>query len=154
MIKNFFDKLISKIKTDVFFLVFFACLIAILTAIFFKFVVKLTPCPLCIWQSLIYFGILLTSLTGLLFKRIRKILFYAIFILMILELSVSIYHIGVEHYIFSETQLCIASQVSCADVQFKFMNLSLTEWNFIYVSFLIYYFISRGKKDGLFAWRS
>jgi disulfide bond formation protein DsbB len=151
--------MLEKIKTDSFLLIFCASLGALLLAYTAEFVFNLVPCMLCIYQRIPYFILLCVSLSGLLCSKSRKYLSWLVILSLIAELLLAAYHIGVEHYWIEEKYMCqidhqlsalslgkIAS--SCSDVRFKFMNLSMAEWNFIYVAAILYAFLKLERKNG------
>lgn len=151
--------MLEKIKTDSFFLIFCASLGALLLAYIAELFFNLVPCTLCIYQRIPYFVLLAISLSGLLCQKSRKYLVYIIGLALLAELLLAGYHIGVERYWIEESYMCqIDNQLSvlsigkvassCSDVRFKFMNLSMAEWNLIYVASILYVFFKLERKNG------
>lgn len=151
--------MLEKIKTDSFFLIFCVSSGALLFAYIAEFFFNLVPCMLCIYQRIPYFILLGISLCGLLCQKSRKYLVYLVILALIVELSLAAYHIGVEHYWIEENHMCqidnklsalsfkqVAS--SCSDVKFKFMNLSMAEWNLVYIIAILYAFRKIERKNG------
>jgi disulfide bond formation protein DsbB len=147
---------IKEFIIDDFGLIITASLLALAGAYFSQYIGKLQPCILCVYQRLPYFLLAIVALIALRFHKIRKPLAYVIVVLLIGEIALAIYHVGIERYIFKESYICqlrndgLAS--TCSQVLFRFMNLSMAEWNVIYASSILYYFIKRGRKNGSFTW--
>lgn len=149
-----FDRFITRIKIDRFFFVFVCSGGALAVAYFLEFALNLAPCSLCIWQRILYIALQCVALAGVYFSKWRRLIGILVILVGLAQITITIYHIGIEHYIFNESSLCLVSNNSCANVQFKFMNLSLAEWNLIYISAVLYYFIVNGRKNGFTTWRS
>ena len=118
---------------------------------------NLSPCKLCMYERMPFFIISVIPLIFLskwLHPYIHSGLI-AIAVLLAIDLGISFYHIGVENHWFKPA-LCKLFQINtkktgelteelkdfflgdeatlseCDRVQFKFLGLSLTVWNFIY----------------------
>ena len=123
-------------------------------AYFIQHVLGHNPCNLCIIERIPYIAaIILISLIFIL-NRYQKIISSLILIFFIFGAAVSFYHFGIEQCFFSESLVCdlkkgsdllskedILKQlqeknISCKDVTFKIMGLSLTSYN-ILISLLI-----------------
>jgi disulfide bond formation protein DsbB len=72
----FYQKICAVQTRTWLFAVFLACIGMELSAIYFQFVLKLEPCPLCITQRLIVFSLALVCLTGSLHNPQRGIRWY------------------------------------------------------------------------------
>ena len=116
-------------------------------AYFIQYVLGHKPCNLCIIERIPYIAaIILISLIFIL-NRYLKIISSLIFILFIFGAVVSFYHFGIEQGFFSESLVCDLSNgqplnkedllnqlkkteiVSCKDVTFRFLGLSLATIN-------------------------
>ena len=116
-------------------------------AYFIQYVLGHTPCNLCIIERIPYIAaIILISLIFIL-NRYQKIISSLILILFIFGVIVSFYHFGIEQGFFSESLVCdlgnsqplnkedLLNQlkkteiVSCKDVTFRFLGLSLATIN-------------------------
>lgn len=150
---KFFKIFIDRARADGFFFIFVAASFALTMALFLEYALNLRPCSLCKWQSLLYIILQCLSVIGIYFSKSKCLVRPLAWFALILEWGVSVYHIGIEHYIFSESFICMVSEVSCADVQFRFMNLSPAEWNLIYISAMLYYLIINRKNNGFITWR-
>ena len=145
-----FKKIFNTVKQDKFWIILLASSFAIITAYFAEFIAKIMPCSLCILQRIPYFVLILLSIISLLKPKSQKLISILIIFACITEIMLAIYHIGIEHYIFEESSVCqiitntkVAS--SCSQVNVKFMNFSMAEWNLIYISGILYYFIKAKK---------
>ena len=118
-------------------------------AYFIQYVLGHEPCNLCIIERIPYIaGIILISLVFIL-NKYKKIISSLILIFFIFGSIVSFYHFGIEQGFFSESLICEltnnnplnkeellnqlkkAEIVSCKDVAFKFLGLSLATINTI-----------------------
>ena len=118
-------------------------------AYFIQYVLGHKPCNLCIIERIPYIAaIILISLVFIL-NRYQKIISSLILIFFIFGAVVSFYHFGIEQDFFSESLICEltnnnplnkeellnqlkkAEIVSCKDVTFRFLGLSLATINTI-----------------------
>ena len=118
-------------------------------AYFIQYVLGHKPCNLCIIERIPYIAaIILISLIFIL-NRYQKIISSLILIFFIFGSVVSFYHFGIEQGFFSESLVCDlgnsqpinkeellnqlkkAEMVSCKDVTFRFLGLSLATINTI-----------------------
>ena len=118
-------------------------------AYFIQYVLGHKPCSLCIIERIPYIAaIILISLIFIL-NRYQKIISSLILIFFIFGSIVSFYHFGIEQGFFSESLICEltnnnplnkeellnqlkkAEIVSCKDVTFRFLGLSLATINTI-----------------------
>ena len=118
-------------------------------AYFIQYVLGHKPCNLCIIERIPYIaGIILISLIFIL-NKYQKIISSLILIFFIFGAVVSFYHFGIEQDFFSESLICEltniealnkeellnqlkkAEIISCKDVTFRFLGLSLATINTI-----------------------
>ena len=118
-------------------------------AYFIQYVLGHKPCNLCIIERIPYIaGIILISLVFIL-NKYKKIISSLILIFFIFGAVVSFYHFGIEQGFFSESLICEltnsealnkeellnqlkkAEIISCKDVTFRFLGLSLATINTI-----------------------
>jgi len=118
-------------------------------AYFIQYVLGHKPCNLCIIERIPYIAaIILISLIFIL-NRYQKIISSLILIFFVFGAVVSFYHFGIEQGFFSESLVCDlgnsqpinkeellnqlkkAEMVSCKDVTFRFLGLSLATLNTI-----------------------
>ncbi|MCT4635945.1 MAG: disulfide bond formation protein B [Rickettsiales bacterium] len=144
--------LLDKIKKNPYWLVLLSSGAALFLAYVSELLFNLSPCSLCIYQRIPYFILLLLSGGVILFPRSRKYTIPLVVLLYIVEISLAGYHVGVEHYWIDEVYTCNAKNpagvlsfkevaASCSEVPFKFMMLSMAEWNVIYAVCLLYGFL-------------
>ena len=122
-------------------------ILSLSTAYFIQYVLGHKPCNLCIIERIPYIAaIILISLIFIL-NRYQKIISSLILIFFIFGAVVSFYHFGIEQGFFSESLVCdlgnsrplnkeeLLNQlkkteiVSCKDVTFRFLGLSLATIN-------------------------
>lgn len=159
-----FKDLINNIKQDVFWQMATASCLALSIAYLSELALNLRPCILCIYQRLPYFFLLFISLLGIYKTSWKKSIRFIIVILLISEIALVSYHVGVEHYLFEENYTCQDTNqigsilstnsllTSCSEVHFKFMNFSMAEWNLAYSIACLSFFIYRERKNGYFTW--
>ena len=118
-------------------------------AYFIQYVLGHKPCNLCIIERIPYIAaIILISLIFIL-NRYQKIISSLILIFFIFGATVSFYHYGIEQGFFTESLICELSNnepvnkeellsqlkkaetISCKDVTFRFLGLSLATINTI-----------------------
>jgi len=122
---------------------------ALITAYFIQYVLKHEPCNLCLIERIPYFAsIILISLIFILNKH-EKIITLIVSLFFIFGAIISFYHFGIEQGFFSESLVCDLSNgnkaasaqdllkqlkketVSCKDVTFRVLGLSLATFNTI-----------------------
>ena len=138
------------------FFLFFSALVLLLVY-YLEFFLEVEPCKLCVYQRFPYFIVILLAISSLLIKdlRIKKITFIFYILIFSISLIMSIYHFGIEKNLWNtligcETNIKSFSNsnnlkeyllnkdyVSCSDVSFKFLGISLAGYNII-VSFVLF----------------
>ena len=132
--------------------------IALSFAYFVEFILGHEPCNLCKIERAPYIGsIVLVSLL-IFINKWEKIILFLILLLFIFGSVISIYHVGIEQGIFSESLLCKLginnniqnpdellktlkkTPISCRDVTFKIFGLSLATFNAV-LSIVISYIL-------------
>ena len=122
-------------------------ILSLLIAYFIQYVLGHKPCNLCIIERLPYLAaVILVSLVFIL-NKYEKILLSIVLLFFIFGAVVSFYHFGIEQGFFSESLVCdlgnsqplnkedLLNQlkkteiVSCKDVTFRFLGLSLATIN-------------------------
>ena len=116
-------------------------------AYFVEFILGHEPCNLCKIERIPYIGTLILSSLLLFIKKWDKIILFIIFILFVFGAVVSVYHVGIEQGIFSESLLCELggsnkvkntdellkilenTPISCKEVTFTIFGLSLATFN-------------------------
>ena len=128
----------------------FVGILVLLIVYYLEFFQGVAPCKLCIYQRLPYFIIILLATSFLLIKiqNLKKITF----LIFTSSLVMSVYHFGIEKNLWNALTGCETSvksfsnsndlkeyllnkdYVSCSDVSFKFLGISLAGYN-ILISF-------------------
>ena len=122
---------------------------ALISAYFIQYILGHQPCNLCLLERLPYLAaIILISLIFIL-NKYKKLIILTVSLFFIFGTIVSFYHFGIEQGFFSESLVCNLSNnntslsaqdllkqlekqtVSCKDVTFKILGLSLATFNTI-----------------------
>ena len=134
-------------RKNFYLIIFLISVSSILLALYVEFVLEFKPCNLCIIERVPFIAaIILISLIFIL-NKYQKIISSLILIFFIFGAVVSFYHFGIEKGFFSESLVCdlgnnqplnkedLLNQlkkteiVSCKDVTFRFLGLSLATIN-------------------------
>ena len=120
----------------------------LLSAYYIQYVLRVPPCPMCQYQRIPYYLIVVTL--GIFFFNIvnfKKLILILIF-LSSLSIAISFYHIGIEQGFFKELNSCkddlganntqdllkeLSNKgiVSCKEVSFRIYGFSLATLNFL-----------------------
>ena len=138
----------------------FLSFIALSFAYFVEFVLGHEPCNLCKIERVPYIGSIVI-ISFLIFTNMwEKILLSIILLLFVFGAVTSVYHVGIEQGVFSESLLCELglntniqnpddllkslekTPISCKDVTFKIFGLSLATFN-AFLSIVISYILVR-----------
>ena len=129
-------------------------------AYFIEFVLGHEPCNLCIIERIPYIGTIIIISFLIFTNRWEKILLSITLLLFIFGAVTSVYHVGIEQGVFSESSLCELglntnyqnpedllkslekAPISCKDVTFKIFGLSLATFN-AFLSIVISYILLR-----------
>ena len=132
--------------------------IALSFAYFVEFVLGHEPCNLCKIERIPYIGSIILVSFLIFTKKWEKSILFIVLLLFIFGAVTSIYHVGIEQGIFSESLLCELgintniqntdellktlnkTPISCKDVTFKIFGLSLATFNAV-LSILISYIL-------------
>jgi len=134
----------------------FISILVLLIVYYLEFFQGITPCQLCIYQRLPYFIIILLAISFLLIKNksLKKITFLFYILIFTSSLIMSVYHFGIEKNLWNALTGCETNiksfsdsdnlkeyllnkdYVSCDDVSFKFLGISLAGYNII-LSFIL-----------------
>ena len=140
----------SKQSNDVL-LIFILAIISltIISALIIQYWLGHQPCKLCIYERIPYFLSILLLIKILLFKKYEKITLFILFLIFIASAVLAFYHFGIEQGFFSESFVCKAGDlsgtlskeqlleqlnkynISCKDVSFRVLGLSLATINTI-----------------------
>jgi len=122
--------------------------LTIISALIIQYWLGHEPCKLCIYERIPYFLSILLLIKILLFKKYEKITLFILFLIFIASAVLAFYHFGIEQGFFSESFVCKAgdtgtlskeqlleqlnkNSISCKDVSFKVLGLSLAIINTI-----------------------
>ena len=141
-------------------LIFIISILALASAFFIEHALDHQPCNLCILERIPYLMAIIIIILNYKFVHFEKYFIFFLFIIFLAATILSLYHLGIEQGFIKESLVCdlkkgsdllskedILKQlqeknISCKDVTFKIMGLSLTSYN-IFISLLIS--ISAGK---------
>jgi len=122
---------------------------SILTAYFIQYVLNHQPCNLCLIERIPYILAIIIIILNLFIKKFDKIILILLSIIFIAAAFISFYHFGIEQGFISESLVCnLTSEstnlskedllkqlnkevVSCKDVSFRILGLSLATINTI-----------------------
>ena len=135
-------------------LTFLISVVALASAFFIEYVLGYQPCNLCILERIPYLLAIFIILLNYKFIHLEKYFLLLLIIIFLGATILSLYHWGIEQGFIEESFVCnlkkgadllskedILEQlkeknVSCEDVTFKIMGLSLTSYN-VFISLLI-----------------
>ena len=138
----------------------FLSFITLSFAYFVEFILGHEPCNLCKIERIPYIGSIILISFLIFTNRWEKILLSITLLLFIFGAVTSVYHVGIEQGIFSESLLCELglntniqnpedllkslekAPISCKDVTFKIFGLSLATFN-AFLSIVISYILVR-----------
>ena len=133
-------------------------------AYFVEFVLGHEPCNLCRIERIPYIGSIILVSFLIFTNKWNKIILLIVLLLFIFGAVTSLYHVGIEQGIFSESLLCELglgsniqnpdellkslekTPISCKDVTFRIFGLSLATFN-AFLSFLISYILFKYLKQ-------
>ena len=134
--------------------ILFICIFVLISAYFVEYILGYKPCNLCLIERLPYFFAIIIVLLCLTINKFYKIVFILLAITFAVGTILSFYHFGIEQGFFKESLVCTANNeinslakedlikelqkkvVSCKDVQFTLLGLSLAIINTI-ISFIL-----------------
>ena len=123
--------------------------LTIISALIIQYWLGHEPCKLCIYERIPYFLSILLLIKILLFKKYEKITLFILFLIFIASAVLAFYHFGIEQGFFSESFVCKTgdltgtlskeqlleqlnkNSISCKDVGFRVLGLSLATINTI-----------------------
>ena len=108
------------------------------------------PCKLCLYQRIPYFLSMLLIIKMLFIKKYERVTLLILFLIFISSTALAFYHFGIEQGFFSESLACTTEElsktfskeelleqlkqnsISCKDVSFRILGLSLAAINTIF----------------------
>ena len=146
--------MINLKKKNFFQLIFLISLFALISAYFIEYILGYQPCNLCLIERIPYMVALIIIIINFKFNYLEKYFLLLLIFIFFAGTLISLYHLGIEQGFIEESLVCnlkngsdllskdeILKQlqeknISCKDVTFKIMGLSLTSIN-ILISLLI-----------------
>ena len=145
----------NKIKHKLYLnLILLFCIFSLIAAYFIQYVLGHQPCNLCLIERIPYISVVLIIILCFFLKKSEKIFLFIISLIFFLATLISFYHFGIEQGFIKESLVCslevensvltkesILNQlkirnISCKDVTFKILGLSLATIN-IFVSLIL-----------------
>jgi len=145
---------------------------ALLSAYISQYTFNFQPCTLCLYQRKPFFAIIAVSAIALVFLKSPKQQRIALFLcalLLITNIGIAGYHVGVEQKIFQGPTSCSPANnlnqitnleelkaslkktkaVKCDIPAFLFLGLSMAAWNFIYCLGLLVFALKKLKNKNI-----
>ena len=135
-------------------IILFISIFVLISAYFVEYILGYKPCNLCLIERVPYFFAIIIILLCLTINKFYKIVFILLTITFAVGTILSFYHFGIEQGFFKESLVCVTNNeinslakedlvkelpkkvVSCKDVQFTLLGLSLAIINTI-ISFIL-----------------
>ena len=149
-----------KQTNNIFLIVIFVVIsLTITSALIIQYWLGHEPCKLCLYQRIPYFLAILLIIKMFFFKKYEKITLLILTFIFISSAALAFYHFGIEQDFFSESLACTApdlsktlskeqlleqlkqNNISCKDVSFRILGLSLAAINTIFSLVLSVIFI-------------
>ena len=140
-------------------IIFIFSAVSLISAFFIEYILGHQPCNLCLLERIPY-GLSLILISAIfILKKNEKFLILLLIITFIFSLAISFYHYGIEQGFFEESAVCGVKDftenitkedllkqlsektVSCKDVTFRILGLSLTSINIVISLIFIITFI-------------
>ena len=149
-----------KKTNNIFFIVILAIIsLAIISALIIQYWLGHEPCKLCLYERIPYFLSILLIIKILFIKKYEKITLLILSLVFFSSFALAFYHFGIEQRFFDESLACATgdlsktlskeqlleqlnqNNISCKDVNFKIVGLSLAAINTIFSLVLSVIFI-------------
>ena len=145
-------------KKLLFSILVFICLILI-SAFIIEHQLDHKPCKLCLYERIPYFLSMLLIIKILFIKKYKKVTLLILFLVFMSSATLAFYHFGIEQGFFNESLACTAgdlsktlskeellqqlkqNSISCKDVSFRILGLSLAAINTIFSLLLSVIFV-------------
>ena len=146
--------MVKSNKTIILKLIFLISILALASAFFIEYALGHQPCNLCVLERIPYLLALIIIVLNYKFIQLEKYFVLLLIFIFFAATILSLYHLGIEQGFIEESLVCdlkkgtdllskedILKQlqeknISCKDVTFKIMGLSLTSYNIV-ISLLI-----------------
>ena len=141
--------IINKKNNIILIIIFFTVSLSIISALIIEYVLGHKPCSLCLYERIPYFLSALLIIKIFFFKKYEKITLLILFIIFTISTLLAFYHFGIEQGFIKESLVCDLNNennsltkeellkelkektISCKDVTFKILGLSLATINSI-----------------------
>ena len=149
-----------KQTNNIFLIVILAIIsLMIISALIIQYWLGHEPCKLCLYQRIPYFLSILLIIKILFIKKYEKITLLILFLVFMSSATLAFYHFGIEQGFFNESLACTTGDlskilskeelleqlkqqnISCKDVSFRILGLSLAAINTIFSLVLSVIFI-------------
>ena len=155
--------MIEKKNNFVLIVIFLLLIISIISAFVIEYGLGHKPCKLCLYQRYPYYISILLLMSIFVLKKNIRVHFLFLSIVFFLGAVIAFYHFGIEQGFFKESTVCTANNldqilskkdllkqlkqntISCKDVTFRFLGLSLASINTIFSLILSYIFFMMFK---------
>ena len=156
-----------KQSNNIFLIIIFAVIsLAIISALIIQYWLGHEPCKLCLYQRIPYFLAILLIIKIFFFKKYEKITLLILSLIFIGSTALAFYHFGIEQGFFNESLACTApdlsktlskeqlleqlkqNNISCKDVSFRILGMSLTTINTIFSLTLSVIFVKLFRNYG------
>ena len=134
------------------FLIFILTIISltIISALIIQYWLGHEPCKLCLYERIPYFLSMLLIIKILFIKKYKKVTLLILFLVFMSSTALAFYHFGIEQGFFSESLACTTgdlsktlskeellqqlkqNSISCKDVSFRMLGLSLAAINTVF----------------------
>ena len=140
-----------KQSNNIFLIVILAIIsLTLISALIIQYWLGHEPCKLCLYERIPYFLSMLLIIKILFIKKYEKITFFILSLVFIGSAALAFYHFGIEQGFFSESLACTTgdlsktlskeellqqlkqNNISCKDVSFRILGLSLAAINTIF----------------------
>jgi len=130
-------------------LILFFIIAALISALIIQYGLGHKPCKLCLYERIPYFISILLIIKILFFNKYEKITLLTLSIIFFFSFILSFYHFGIEQGFFNESLTCVSNfsenltkdqlleqlnqnTISCKNVTFRILGLSLASINSIF----------------------
>ena len=160
-------KMSNKINKKLLFISLIFISLVLVSAYVIEYKLGHKPCNLCVYERIPYFVSILLIIKILFTKGYEKITFLLLFLVFIISSALAFYHFGIEQGFFTESLVCKDevitntltkeqileqlknSAISCKEVSFRILGISLASINTIFSIVLcvifLKLFLSYGK---------
>ena len=140
-----------KQTNNIFLIVILAFIsLTIISALIIEYWLGHEPCKLCLYERIPYFLSMLLIIKMLFIKKYERVTLLILFLVFISSTALAFYHFGIEQGFFSESLVCATgdlsktlskaellqqlkqNSISCKDVSFRILVLSLAAINTVF----------------------